>query len=377
MQAYVSCITDEKTVTITLPRSLEKPLCDKLNKARISTTHNHLDGCFHHPRHIEAASALKKICATDSAMQLPNAESLQLPLRSTIDAEIITSGSLQDIAIDCILLRKAHWFQTINSTLYDSPGASIISFGKDGLIPRSIALRQRNIQSTSNISADEDIDATTNGEPLITEKVAIIGMACRYPQADTVQEFWDLISSGQTAIGEIPKERFDASHITREPRMTKFWGNFLRSPDVFDHRFFNVSGREAKSMDPQQRLALQVAYEALESSGYYNLPTDKQTSNIGCYLGIGTVDYEHNVASENANAFSATGTLRAFASGRISHFFGWTGPSITFDTACSSSAVAIHTACKVYYACRRRYFLNKLLIMRIIRLYCRMSVPWL
>lgn len=74
---------------------------------------------------------------------------------------------------------------------------------------------------------------------------------------------------------------------------------------------------------------------------------------MGCYLGVGSVDYEENVASDNAGAFSATGTLRAFISGRISHFFGWTGPSITFDTACSSSAVAIHTASKISCSMRR------------------------
>lgn len=101
-------------------------------------------------------------------------------------------------------------------------------------------------------------------------------------------------------------------------------------------------------MDPQQRLALQVAYEAVESSGYCSLPTSDQERDIGCYLGVGAVDYEGNVASENANAFSATGTLRAFIPGRISHYFGWTGPSMTFDTACSSSAVAISAACKVH-----------------------------
>jgi acyl transferase domain-containing protein len=88
-------------------------------------------------------------------------------------------------------------------------------------------------------------------------------------------------------------------------------------------------------------------YEALESSGYFSVASDKKITNIGCYLGVGSVDYEDNVASEHANAFSATGTLRAFISGRVSHFFGWTGPSVTFDTACSSSAIAIHFACKV------------------------------
>ncbi|RMD44083.1 hypothetical protein DV735_g971, partial [Chaetothyriales sp. CBS 134920] len=171
-----------------------------------------------------------------------------------------------------------------------------------------------------------------------------------FPDADFLEEFWQLLISGGTSISKVPIERFDPADISREPKLGSYWGNFLRQPDAFDHRFFGISGREAKSMDPQQRLALQVAYEALESSGHCSLPPGKQERDVGCYLGVGSVDYEENVASENANAFSATGTLRAFISGRISHFFGWEGPSITFDTACSSSAAAIHTACKALLA---------------------------
>lgn len=98
-------------------------------------------------------------------------------------------------------------------------------------------------------------------------------------------------------------------------------------------------------MDPQQRLLLQVAYEAVESSGYFGRGGYRPT-DVGCYVGVGTDDYCDNVASHPANAFSATGTLRAFISGRVSHYFGWDGPSMTMDTACSSAAVSIHTACK-------------------------------
>ncbi|KAJ8104059.1 beta-ketoacyl synthase [Lipomyces tetrasporus] len=87
----------------------------------------------------------------------------------------------------------------------------------------------------------------------------------------------------------IPVERFSPSEVQREPRSL---GNFLKSPDVFDHRFFGISGREAKSMDPQQRLALQVAYEALESSGHCSMLTEQQVSDVGCYLGVGAVDFE-------------------------------------------------------------------------------------
>lgn len=255
-------------------------------------------------------------------------------------------GDLADVALDLILCKRAHWYQTVKSTLADyGPGNSeskveLVPVGKPGLvIPRS--LRFRNVVSAEMDDKEPSRDL---------EEIAIVGMACRFPQAKDVEAFWELLQSGGSAIGKMPLERFDSAHITsREPKLNHYWGNFIDNPDVFDHRFFSISGREAKSMDPQQRLALQVAYEAIESTGYHqrdsgSSDTDKK---FGCYLGVGAVEYENNVLSQDANAFAAVGTLRAFISGRISHFFGWTGPSITFDTACSSSAVAIHTACKV------------------------------
>lgn len=318
-------------------------LCSRLSGVKIATTIVGLDGCYHHLRHTKAAQALKQFCAGNYELELPNADKLRLPLRSTADADIIATGALHEVAIELILCKRAHWFQTVKLTLADVPHGNVkfVPLGKESCVPRS--LLPGKLSLTNGISHHDDaLDLTSKAE-----EVAVVGMACRFPQADSVEEFWQLVSSGGTSIGKLPNERFNPADISREPKLAGFWGNFLRQPSVFDHQFFNISGREAKSMDPQQRLALQVAYEALESSGYCSLPPAEKKTEVGCYLGVGSVDYEENVASENANAFSATGTLRAFISGRISHFFGWTGPSITFDTACSSSAVAIHTACKV------------------------------
>jgi acyl transferase domain-containing protein len=221
----------------------------------------------------------------------------------------------------------------MGDVLYDR--IAFVPVGRENVIPRSL---KRGISAGS----DDRDDAVASD---VFEEIAVVGMACRFPRAENITAFWELLRKGETAFGKLPPERFHPADLNREPKLVNFWGNFLNRVDVFDHRFFSVSGREAKSMDPQQRLALQVAYEALESSGYCSTATPE--TDVGCYLGVGAVEYEDNVASESANAFAAVGTLRAFISGRISHFFGWTGPSITFDTACSSSAVAIHTACKV------------------------------
>ncbi|MCJ1386383.1 hypothetical protein MMC17_009509, partial [Xylographa soralifera] len=355
--AYVSCNTEERTLTITVPSRDETSLCSQLSKVQITTKPIGLNGYFHHQRHADAVLILKKLCAEVKELQLPDAEKLRLPLRSTANTEIITTGALHDIALNLILCNPANWFQTVKATLTKLPSGTevdFVTFGNEFFVPRSLSLSKAIV--TNGISHHEEItDELTPhlasfGKSSGTEKIAVIGMACRFPQADSVDEFWQLISSGETAIGKVPIERFNPVDINREPKLENFWGNFLRNPDAFDHRFFGVSGREAKSMDPQQRLALQVAYEALESSGYFSLPSKDNATDIGCYLGVGSVDYEDNVASENANAFSALGTLRAFISGRISHFLGWTGPSIMFDTACSSSAVAIHSACKALIA---------------------------
>ncbi|OTA83740.1 hypothetical protein M434DRAFT_83728 [Hypoxylon sp. CO27-5] len=332
-KAYVSCITDDRTLTITLLKGDQEAFCSRLHEAKIGATIVGLNGCYHHSRHTEAAHRLIQLCAANSKLRLPEAGKLRLPLRSTADGSIIRTGALHEIAIQLILCKRAHWFQTVKLTLGDHPYDKItfVPLGGRSCIPRSL--------STNRYHLNHD-DASS------FEEIAVVGMACRFPQADTLEEFWELLRTGRTAFGTIPPERFNPDDINREPKLPEYWGNFLRRPEAFDHRFFGISGREAKSMDPQQRLALQVAYEALESSGYCSKAADLRATDIGCYLGVGSVDYEDNIASETANAFAATGMLRAFISGRISHFFGWSGPSITFDTACSSSAVAIHTACK-------------------------------
>ncbi|KAI2465125.1 ketoacyl-synt-domain-containing protein [Annulohypoxylon bovei var. microspora] len=331
--AYVSCITDDRSLTVTLPKDNEEAFCARLREAKIATTTVGLNGCYHHPRHAEAANKLVQFCAANSELRLPDAERLRLPLRSTADGQIIKTGALHEIAIQLILCKRAHWFQTVRLTLGDliPDRVTFIPLGTKSCIPRSLSA------SKYNLNYDEDS---------APEEIAVVGMACRFPQADSLEEFWELLRSGKTALSTIPLERFNPADISREPKLPEYWGNFLRRPDAFDHRFFGISGREAKSMDPQQRLALQVAYEALELSGYCAKETSSRATDVGCYLGVGAVEYEDNIASETANAFAATGMLRAFISGRISHFFGWSGPSITFDTACSSSAVAIHTACK-------------------------------
>ncbi|RYP63076.1 hypothetical protein DL770_009464 [Monosporascus sp. CRB-9-2] len=318
--------------------------------------------------------AISTLCERDERFRFPDADALNSALLSSINGEPITQGPLHKIALQSILTEQARWDLMFDTSL-NTMGAQNLQFGHIMIGEKVIVPRA--VNGTPNVEAPEPAadgfgydpeDYQTNRDPAIYQAtqpvldevgseygdipdsaVAIIGMACRYPEADSLEDFWDLINTGKCVIRQWPEERFKPSELLREPK-GPFWGGYLRESDMFDHRFFKLSGREAKSMDPQQRVILQVAYEAMESAGYCGLRSDEFDREIGCYIGVANDDYDCNVASHEINAFSLTGTLRAFISGRVSHFFGWSGPSVTMDTACSASAVAIHTACRALQA---------------------------
>ena len=143
---------------------------------------------------------------------------------------------------------------------------------------------------------------------------------------------------------ELPEERFRFETAFRDVDPKRKWyGNFMNDYDKFDHKFFKKSPRESATMDPQQRLILQIAYQAVEQSGYFHVA--EPDKHVGCYVGLCACDYENNIACHAPNAFTATGNLKGFIAGKVSHHFGWTGPGLVIDTACSSSAVAVHQAC--------------------------------
>ncbi|KAI1798444.1 ketoacyl-synt-domain-containing protein [Ganoderma leucocontextum] len=181
--------------------------------------------------------------------------------------------------------------------------------------------------------------------------IAIVGMAVAFPGADSVDSLWRLLEKGTSSVSEVPPERFDLADLTDGAadigsESHKFYGNFLAHPDAFDNSFFHTSPREAQSMDPQQRLLLQVAYCALENAGYTpNATYSWNRETFGTYIGVATNDYVHNLRN-NIGAYYSTGTLQSFLSGKIAFAFRFSGPSLVLDTACSSSIVAVHQACR-------------------------------
>lgn len=253
-------------------------------------------------------------------------------------------------AVYDILTKVSDWPDQLDSAnLKQDSTVLVIGDAIRSSIPRNVKVIGTGNAKTKSVTEDVLADYPSNA-------IAVVGMSCKLPGADSVEEFWQLLTKGTAMAEQVPEGRWPESVTSRGTKSTKkFWGNFLKDIDAFDHRFFKKSAREAASMDPQQRLLLQAAYEALESSGYFSSRANSaaysdQARNIGCYIGLCAVDYDMNTTCHAPNAFSTLGTLRAFLSGKLSHYFGWSGPSLTFDTACSSSAVAIHTACRALQA---------------------------
>ncbi|MGL5832823.1 MAG: MupA/Atu3671 family FMN-dependent luciferase-like monooxygenase, partial [Waterburya sp.] len=172
------------------------------------------------------------------------------------------------------------------------------------------------------------------------EPIAIIGIGCRFPKANTPKDFWQLLSNGVDAITEVSPDRWNLNTLPKE--INTSWGGFLEHVDQFDSGFFGISPIEARQMDPQQRLLLEVTWEALEQAG---IKADSLAgSQTGLFLGITNIDY-HRLIYKNLSSitrYSCTGTSLSIAANRLSYLLNLRGPSLAIDTTCSSSLVALH-----------------------------------
>ena len=185
-----------------------------------------------------------------------------------------------------------------------------------------------------------------------TDPIAIIGMACRFPGgADTPAAFWDLLDRGVDTVTDVPRDRWNADAFydadpSASGKMTTRCGAFIRGADRFDPQFFGIAPREALSMDPQQRILLEVVWEALEHANI--APTSLYGSATGVFVGITCFDHAIRLSQsiEHFNSYAGTGSALNMAPGRVSYVLGLTGPSLAVDTACSSSLVGLHLACQ-------------------------------
>ncbi|HGM5493480.1 TPA: type I polyketide synthase, partial [Serratia fonticola] len=172
-------------------------------------------------------------------------------------------------------------------------------------------------------------------------------MGCKFSDGiNSVADYWDYIFAGKNVARDIPKGRWGDYLIKSDKKSLtdKLKGGFLSEVDAFDANFFGISPREAKSIDPQQRLLLEVCWESLENSGITLNELSK--NRVGVFIGLSSQEYGVLEGEEKFDGYSLTGNSASLASGRISYTFGFTGPSMTVDTATSSSLVSIHLACQ-------------------------------
>jgi len=186
----------------------------------------------------------------------------------------------------------------------------------------------------------------------VSEPVAIVGMACRFPGGvDDPESFWQLLQEGRDAIRPIERDGIDVDRLY-EPnpatpgRMMTRWGGFLDDVEHFDAAFFGISPREAATVDPAQRLLLEATWEALEDAMID--PGSLAGQPVGVFVGQWLSDFESRLFADpdQIDFHSTTGSGRYASSGRLSFVLDAVGPSLTVDTACSSSLVAVHLACQ-------------------------------
>lgn len=392
-EAYISVLYDEGRTTVTTTEKAAPVLLQRLQEAGITAAEVGLRGCFHNPsvEGARIAEVLVELCNSKPELQFPTVSSLALRsyTNSGTGAPIgfDMGSSLHEIAIRAILVQQCDWYGTFAAVqpTQRSDGV-IVDFGPDRCVPPTL-MRRLGPCMVHFTDIDEDtsqrlvsvLDPEAHAQQREKQQqqqqqprqqqqqpddaIAVVAMSIKVAGADDLGEFSQMLKTGASQHELIGPERLMQETLFREGDKDpnrNWYGNFIRDPDAFDHRFFKRSPRESSTMDPQQRLFLQAAYQAVAQSGYFTsltgaAPTEACTTNedvrtskrhVGVYLGACAGDYEHHVACHTANAFTATGNLKSFIPGKVAHYFGWTGPAMTFDTACSASAVAIHTACR-------------------------------
>ncbi|MEV5581027.1 amino acid adenylation domain-containing protein [Streptomyces parvus] len=175
---------------------------------------------------------------------------------------------------------------------------------------------------------------------------AVIGMACRFPGADSPEAFWDLLIDGHDAVAPVPDGRWNDDPRDRQADPRKHWAALLEDPAAFDAGCFGIGEDEARAIDPQARLFLELAHEALERAGYAG--PRRRGRRIGVFAAVGDSGYrevlERASAAGTPLPASLTGNLPALIAARVSQSLDLDGPALAVDTACSSGLVALHLA---------------------------------
>ncbi|KAF6842710.1 polyketide synthase [Colletotrichum musicola] len=362
--AIVSTITEPRTMCIIAPEGDICALKDDADKQRLRPKWMHIRSNLHNPEN--AALAQQCFELFDQA-PFPTSDLLQVPVRSNRTGELLVKGnhSLGRELIITVLASQCNWSQVIQSLVLDLQQSgekrhtlAVFGIGDPISVPffQQLGLEVSKVHALSGMHTFQAPDvAPSTADHYPDDAIAIVGAACRLPGAGSLDELWDIVSQGQSRLEKLNIDRVDLkgsyrAHQDAAWAKQEFYGNFVDNVKGFDNSFFGISPREATHMDPQQRLLLETAFEAMDSSGYLRHHRRDRGDPVGCFIGASYTEYLENTSAYLHSAFTATGTIRAFLSGKISYHFGWTGPSEVIDTACSASLVAVHRACRAISA---------------------------
>lgn len=286
---------------------------------------------------------------------LTSAQSFKTISISTVDLEVWLRSwlsnrmnvSLNDIDLDATFAEQGV------TSLMAVEFARAIEEKTGEAVNTTVAWNFPNIRTLTQylIGLDSETDQeNSNQQKSVNEPIAIIGMACRFPGAANLDEFWQLLKYGKNSLSEIESSRWNKTAVedltSGNKNKTITLGNYLKDIDLFDASFFGISPKEAMEMDPQQRLLLELAWEAMEHTGIPQ--TELSNTNTAVYIGTSGNEYASLQINDLAalNAYSGTGNALSISANRLSYFFDLCGASMAVDTACSSSLVALHQACQ-------------------------------
>lgn len=304
---------------------------------------------------------------------------LRIPLISSTTGDIVEAANHQvdfeavlESAVEQILLQPIRWdpvlatLQTRLQTIGGKVALRVVPVATtaDQLIYTGL---QQQYPTLSGRAPGNNgrlwATAAWSNSPPNGDKIAIIGMAGRFPEAASTDALWDILRLGLDVSKEIPPLRWNIkTHVDLSGRKKNSCktslGCWLNDPDVFDADFFGISAQEATRMDPAQRLALMTTYEAIEQAGIVwpctvdgndGTPSTRP-GRVGVYCGVSGNDWREFNAAQKIDSHYMRASNRAFVSGRITETFNFSGPSLTIDTSSSNSLAPVQIACRSLWA---------------------------
>ncbi|PCI41084.1 MAG: hypothetical protein COB51_14325, partial [Moraxellaceae bacterium] len=306
---------------------------------------------------INSETNAKKLLGLSDWLIQTLAEKLQLPLHIIDPKEPFASYGLTSFIGIQLIHELEQWLgvdELSPTLLWDYPSIFRLSAYLSVAHENSVGASINSCANDSGVNSSDingtDINSSESNSNQ-ENAIAIIGMACRLPGANSPSAFWEMLINKTQAISEVPAGRWDGAGIALEVgnspgQLSTLQAGFLSDVDGFDAELFGIGAREATIMDPQQRLLLEVGWECLERAGY--APDSLGESETGVFIGISTDDYStwQMQDSESISAYTGPGKALSIAANRLSYQFNFIGPSMAIDTACSSSLVSLHQACQ-------------------------------